>query len=109
MLTARDQLDDRLQGFQSGADDYLVKPFALSELAARIEAVLRRSLGGGKRQLQVSDLIYDLDTLEATRADKPLKGWSEVVVYFWLTSAPADFKSGKSIKNAQITRLFLCF
>ena len=73
MLTARDQLDDRLQGFQSGADDYLVKPFALSELAARIEAVLRRSLGGGKRQLQVSDLIYDLDTLEATRADKPLK------------------------------------
>lgn len=37
------------------------------------------------------------------------KGWSEVVVYFWLTSAPADFKSGKSIKNAQITRLFLCF
>lgn len=72
MLTARDQLDDRLQGFQSGADDYLVKPFALSELAARIEAVLRRSLGGGKRQLQVSDLIYDLDTLEATRADKPL-------------------------------------
>ena len=36
-------------------------------------------------------------------------GWSEVVVYFWLTSAPADFKSGKSIKNAQITRLFLCF
>ena len=37
------------------------------------------------------------------------QGWSEVVVYFWLTSAPADFKSGKSIKNAQITRLFLCF
>ena len=73
MLTARDQLDDRLQGFQSGADDYLVKPFELAELAARIEAVLRRSLGGGKRQLQVSDLIYDLDTLEATRADKPLK------------------------------------
>ena len=36
-------------------------------------------------------------------------GWSEVVVYFWLTSAPADFKSGKSIKNAQITRLFLRF
>lgn len=38
MLTARDQLDDRLQGFRSGADDYLVKPFALSELSARIEA-----------------------------------------------------------------------
>ncbi|EJT85009.1 response regulator ColR [Pseudomonas putida S11] len=46
MLTARDQLDDRLQGFRSGADDYLLKPFALSELAARIEAVLRRGPGG---------------------------------------------------------------
>ncbi len=68
MLTARDQLDDRLQGFQAGADDYLVKPFALSELAARIEAVLRRSLGGGKRLLQVGDLSYDLDTLEIVRA-----------------------------------------
>ncbi|WP_220812894.1 response regulator transcription factor [Pseudomonas paralcaligenes] len=73
MLTARDQLNDRLQGFQAGADDYLIKPFALSELAARIEAVLRRSLGGGKRLLQVGDLSYDLDTLEITRADKPLK------------------------------------
>ncbi|SDR74356.1 response regulator transcription factor [Pseudomonas oryzae] len=73
MLTARDQLDDRLQGFQSGADDYLIKPFALSELAARIEAVLRRSHGGARRELQVADLHYDLDTLEVTRAGRRLK------------------------------------
>ncbi len=73
MLTARDQLDDRLQGFRSGADDYLLKPFALSELAARIEAVLRRSQGGGRRELQVADLRYDLDTLQVNRAGKPLK------------------------------------
>lgn len=73
MLTARDQLDDRLQGFQSGADDYLVKPFALSELAARIEAVLRRSQGAARRELQVGDLHYDLDTLEVTRAGRRLK------------------------------------
>ncbi|BAU76375.1 response regulator transcription factor [Metapseudomonas furukawaii] len=73
MLTARDALDDRLQGFKSGADDYLLKPFALSELAARIEAVLRRSQGGGKRALQVGDLRYDLDTLEVSRAGKALK------------------------------------
>ncbi|MCY1359861.1 Transcriptional activator protein CzcR [compost metagenome] len=73
MLTARDQLDDRLEGFRSGADDYLLKPFALSELAARIEAVLRRTQGGGKRELQVADLGYNLDTLEVTRAGKPLK------------------------------------
>ncbi|HEY8331407.1 MAG TPA: response regulator transcription factor [Pseudomonas sp.] len=73
MLTARDQLDDRLQGFRAGADDYLVKPFALSELAARIEAVLRRTQGGGRRLLQVADLDYDLDTLEVSRAGRRLK------------------------------------
>ncbi|MCC6074632.1 response regulator transcription factor [Pseudomonas sp. GCM10022188] len=73
MLTARDQLDDRLNGFQSGADDYLIKPFALSELAARVEAVLRRSHGGGRRELQVADLHYDLDTLEVSRGGRRLK------------------------------------
>lgn len=72
MLTARDTLDDRLQGFRTGADDYLTKPFALSELAARIEAVLRRSRGGGKRELRVADLHYDLDTLAVRRAGQPL-------------------------------------
>ncbi len=72
MLTARDTLDDRLQGFTSGADDYLVKPFDLSELAARIEAVLRRTRGV-QRQLQVGDLTYDLDTLNITRAGQTIK------------------------------------
>ncbi|GAB3382590.1 response regulator transcription factor [Azotobacter armeniacus] len=73
MLTARDSLDDRLQGLNSGADDYLLKPFALSELVARIEAVLRRTQGSRKRQLQVGDLLYDLDTLSVSRAGKPLR------------------------------------
>jgi DNA-binding response OmpR family regulator len=73
MLTARDALDDRLQGLRSGADDYLVKPFALSELAARIDVVLRRSRGGFKRQLKVADLVYDLDTLRVSRAGKTLR------------------------------------
>ena len=73
MLTARDALEDRLTGLRSGADDYLIKPFALSELVARIEAILRRSQGGKKRQLKVADLVYDLDTLDITRADQPLK------------------------------------
>ncbi|MBI1906598.1 MAG: response regulator transcription factor [Rhodocyclales bacterium] len=68
MLTARDALDDRLQGFRSGADDYLVKPFALAELAARIAAVLKRSSGTGRRELVVGDLHYDLDTLGVTRS-----------------------------------------
>lgn len=73
MLTARDQLDDRLRGFKVGADDYLIKPFALSELAARIEAVLRRAQGGVQRLLQIADLQYDLDTLAVSRAGKRLK------------------------------------
>ncbi|MBZ0126864.1 MAG: response regulator transcription factor [Rhodocyclaceae bacterium] len=73
MLTARDALDDRLQGFRIGADDYVTKPFALPELAARIEAVLKRTRAGGRRLLQVADLSYDLDTLEVSRAGQPLK------------------------------------
>ncbi len=72
MLTARDSLEDRLQGFRAGTDDYLTKPFALSELAARIEAVLKRSRGGGRRLLQVAGLEYDLDTLAVTRDGQAL-------------------------------------
>lgn len=73
MLTARDTLDDRLKGLHSGADDYLVKPFALSELVARIQAVLRRSLGAQTRMLKVADLHYNLETLEVSRAGQSLK------------------------------------
>ena len=73
MLTARDALDDRLTGFRTGADDYVTKPFALPELAARIEAVLKRTRAGGRRLLKVADLSYDLDTLEVSRAGQPLK------------------------------------
>ncbi len=73
MLTARDALDDRLKGLHAGADDYLVKPFALSELVARIQAVLRRSSGANKRVLEVADLRYNLETLEVSRAGQPLK------------------------------------
>ncbi len=68
MLTARDQIQDKLLGFQSGADDYLVKPFDLSELLVRIEAVLRRSQKNSQsRLLQVADLIFNLDTLLVSR------------------------------------------
>jgi len=73
MLTARDTLDERLRGFASGADDYLVKPFALAELEARIEAILRRSRGGVRRVLEIADLRYDLDAMEVTRAGHTLK------------------------------------
>jgi len=73
MLTARDTLEDRIRGLDTGADDYLVKPFALSELLARIQAVLRRSQGARKRELHVGDLIFDQDTLHVQRAGQQLK------------------------------------
>ena len=73
MLTAKDALEDRLRGLNSGADDYLIKPFALSELSARIEAVLRRSSGNRVHILQVGDLSYDIDNLDVKRAGISLK------------------------------------
>lgn len=73
MLTARDALADRIHGLSLGADDYLVKPFALAELCARIEAVVRRSRGVEKRLLAVADLSLDLDLLQARRAGQLLK------------------------------------
>jgi len=75
MLTARDKVEDRVRGLQEGADDYLVKPFAFSELLARVAALLRRGAGGspqGVTQLSVADLQVDLLTRKATRADKRL-------------------------------------
>ena len=72
MLTARDAVEDRVAGLRAGADDYLVKPFALSELHARIDAILRRSRRP-ERVLQVEDLRFDLDTLRVTRGNQILK------------------------------------
>lgn len=73
MLTARDSIDDRITGFKAGADDYLIKPFALVELVARIEAVIRRSQGHGSNLLQVSDLVYNMDTYVVQRGEITLK------------------------------------
>ncbi|MCL7714372.1 response regulator transcription factor [Stenotrophomonas mori] len=73
MLTARDELPDKIAGFRAGADDYLSKPFALPELEVRLEAVLARTHGRNlRRALEVHDLRLDLATLEAQRAGRPL-------------------------------------
>ena len=70
MLTARDQLEDKLEGFRRGADDYLVKPFELQEVEARLEVITRRSDPSLQtRKLQIGDLHYDLDTMMVTRED----------------------------------------
>jgi DNA-binding response OmpR family regulator len=73
MLTARDALDDRVQGLDSGADDYLVKPFEVAELRARIRALLRREASSKKPLLQAGDLTLDPATHTVERAGKPIE------------------------------------
>ncbi len=73
MLTARDELPDKIAGFRAGADDYLTKPFHLPELEVRLEALVARSRGRGRsKTLQVGDLRLDTSTLEVTRAGRSL-------------------------------------
>jgi two-component system response regulator MprA len=71
MLTARDAIEDRVEGLESGADDYLVKPFAPAELLARIHALLRRSAAADEEQpLMYADLALDPVTRETRRGDR---------------------------------------
>ncbi|TKB56868.1 response regulator transcription factor [Ferrimonas aestuarii] len=71
MLTAKDRLQDKLQGFEAGADDYLVKPFALDELVARIKALSGR-LSRQVRKLTVADLEFNLDENRVSRQGRSL-------------------------------------
>ncbi|MCV6606105.1 MAG: response regulator transcription factor, partial [Porticoccaceae bacterium] len=74
MLTARDTLDDKLTGFDSGADDYLVKPFELKELEARIHALIRRQRGELENStLTIGDLQFNTQTMQVSRAGQLLK------------------------------------
>lgn len=73
MLTARDSLQDKLVGFEAGADDYLVKPFELSEVYARVNALWRRTVLSHHTKLEVSDLKLDLRTLSVSRAGQHIK------------------------------------
>ena len=73
MLTARDSIDDRVKGLGVGADDYLIKPFSLRELNARVQALVRRAYGDSDMKLKVGDLTFDLSTTQVNRAGKPIK------------------------------------
>jgi heavy metal response regulator len=73
MLTARDAIEDRVRGLDSGADDYLVKPFAFQELLARIRALLRRSGEVKVPRLQVGDLVLDTIAHRATRSGRVIE------------------------------------
>ncbi len=73
MLTARDAVDSRVDGLDSGADDYLVKPFERTELLARLRALLRRRPPRGSASLVVGDLRLNPDTREVVRGERPIE------------------------------------
>ncbi|WP_336048129.1 response regulator transcription factor [Streptomyces sp. CA2R101] len=73
MLSALDELEDRVAGLQAGADDYLVKPFALKELVLRLEALLRRRPPGARDEVQCGDLVLDTAAREVTYQGAPVR------------------------------------
>jgi len=74
ILSARREVDDRVRGLQAGGDDYLTKPFAFSELLARVQALIRRASGASEpTRLVVGDLVLDLLTRRVERAGRPIE------------------------------------
>lgn len=72
MLTAKDTVSDKVKGFESGADDYLVKPFAFEELLARVKALLRRNKAADQTTFRFSDLTLDTGTREVSRGGRKI-------------------------------------
>jgi DNA-binding response OmpR family regulator len=73
ILSAKDDVQDRIRGLEVGADDYLVKPFDFGELLARIRAVMRRRNPAAGPLLRVQDLVMDEETREVSRAGRPVE------------------------------------
>jgi len=73
VLTARDAIDDRVRGLNLGADDYLVKPFALAELVARVRAMIRRAYGNPTATVQVGDIVIDTAARQVWRGGAPVE------------------------------------
>jgi DNA-binding response OmpR family regulator len=98
MLTARGRIDDRVRGLDLGADDYLVKPFALAELQARIRALLRRDTSGSSAVLTVGPLRLDASRHLATLDDRPLSPTpKEFGVLEYLMTRPGHVVSSEEL------------
>jgi len=105
MLTARDLLSDRVQGLDSGADDYLVKPFAPEELSARLRAVCRRSAGGAASRLSFGRVEVDLTARSAWLAGQRI----ELTGREWSILEALVLRAGRIVPKADLERLVLGF
>ncbi len=85
ILTARDAIEDRVTGLDLGADDYLLKPFDMMELSARLRAIYRRSVGRSTPQLSHADITLDPASMSVTKGGRPLSlTSSEYTILHWL-------------------------
>jgi DNA-binding response OmpR family regulator len=101
ILTARDTLSDKLEGFDAGADDYLVKPFELEELSARIQALVRRFDQAKKKSLRVGDLELDLGRMQVQRAGRSIElNRACLKILTMLIQASPNVVSRKEIEHA---------
>ncbi len=101
MLTARDRLDDRIAGLDAGADDYLVKPFAPEELAARLRALQRRMQGAAL--LQAGDVRIDIDARAAFTPD----GRAELTAREWALLEALAQRAGRIVAKGDLEQLVL--
>ena len=105
MLTARDLLDDRLRGLDSGADDYIVKPFAPEEMVARVRAICRRSAGSAGARIRVGDVEVDLVARCAWLGDARI----ELTSREWSVLEALVLRPGRIVTKAELERLVLGF
>lgn len=73
IISARDKLDQKILGFQNGADDYLTKPFALDEVVVRVNALLRRTFQDGQHLIEINNLLYDYTSKKLTKDGKMIE------------------------------------
>lgn len=101
VITARDQITERVRGLDLGADDYLVKPFDLDELGARVRAAVRRGTGRGTGELHFGDVIIDVDHREVRRANHPVSlSARELSVLLRLAQRPGSIVSRAQLEEA---------
>jgi two-component system OmpR family response regulator len=105
MLTARDRLADRVEGLDHGADDYLVKPFAPEELAARLRALARRLAGAGRRRARFGSVEVDLGARAAWRDGRR----AELTAREWSVLEALVLRAGRIVPKPDLERLVLGF